>query len=406
MAFPPDFTVLIDTPMGSAGALAVTLDALERDRAIGSEARVLVLTRGEDVNAIGVASRHRLEPLLMLLPASGPVDPAGQIAAALVGRYTMVLSAGVTVDPVSLPLRSMRDALEMQPSCAAVSGLVVGVDDRFEANPCAAALHGGAVMLRNEALLCVGGFSRVMDPGHAADFDLTCRLLRGRYTVEHLDELRFPRIVGRTEPAVFEPGGLRDELITIERFLPRAMRRRYRRDAIAKARAMTRSLGMTHELAKAVDEARRWAHWERRRGRSELAGRSIERIWGWGRTKRDVSSWASSNPVKRVALAGWSFNLYAAYRSARRAGLEVVVVADEDPMLRDATYRGVAVRPVREALAMCIDGVIVADESPVTAEALVEQIGNCFAGPVLTPWLEEESGLPASGVPMQPAHAA
>lgn len=386
MAHPTDLTLLIDAPPGSAAALRDTLDFVGRHRAEARGWHVLVTLRGQCAATAAAAIEHPAAPLLLELPAGCPADPAGQVLAALVGRFTLALGPGVVPDEAGETLPRMLRYLGGNPAVAALSGPVLRGDGTAESHALPGALHGGAVLLRNEALRRVGGQSRLMPPGGPADLDLSCRLLRGGYGVERYEDLRFDRARWPDVSVWRDDEALRDSLIVVERFLPRPMRHRYRRDAVAHARARTRLLGMTHDLAKAAAQARRWAQWERKRGRSTLPGEALEGLLGWGSTKREVVRWASRERVRRVVIAGWHPNVYATYRAAGRAGLTVSAIADDAPMLRGAAYRGVPVLPVRDAIDARVDGVLLADACPATAERLAQRVTKRFAGPVLRCW--------------------
>ncbi len=348
-----------------------------------------------DPDTDALLAGHPAAPGVIHLPARRPGDdPEGWVLAALKTRYVLTLHPGVTPDPGTLD-RALAE-LDAHRHTAAITGGITRLDGAREAHALPTALHRGAALLRTKAIHRAGGFSRLLPPGGAGDLDLTCRLMRVGYYVRRYEDLAFTRhawpeaSVPTTSQAA---AALRDALIVAERYLPRPMRKAQRRDLVARAAALSADPAGRRELAKALQQARRAASWERQRGRSVLHAEPLERLLAWDRTRQRITDWAVRHHPRRVVLAGWHPNLYAAFRAARRVGLHVLAVADDAPLTRGRRYRGVPVLPLREAITGRVEGVIVTDQHPATAPDTAARVAARFEGPVLTLHAPKQLGL-------------
>ncbi len=417
-----DVTVLIDAPKlprrggrpcGShAQGLTATLDWAAQSGLAGQHTlqpphagrSVLVVLRDDDPEALEAVRAHPSHPdVVNLAPHRPGTDPGGVITAALQRPYTLALHPGVTPGQPGDTLERAMQSLDDQPAVAAVSGRILREDGAGEAHPLPASLHLGAALLRTKTLHDAGGLSRLLCPGGAADLDLTCRLMRTGQTVQRFDDLIFRR---QHWPTPSAPTGkqhaaaLRDALIVIERYFPRPMRRALRRDAIHRAATLQGRLGMRGDFALAVQTARQSAQWEHRRGRSTLHADQLETLLGWSRTKHIVKEWSIRESVRRVVLAGWHPNLYAAFRAARHVGMTVTAVADDTLVPGGTSYRGAPLRRLRDVYDGHAEGVIVTDTHPATAEQTAHLVEQRFAGPVLRLY---ESRLLGESVPRRRA---
>lgn len=71
----------------------------------------------------------------------------------------------------------------------------------------------------------------------------------------------------------------------------------------------------------------------------------------------------------RVLFAGLGKNIYPYYRAARRAGVEVLAVMDDDFARPKRLYRGVPLVTDQHGLTLPAEAVIVSNSSPVHARA-------------------------------------
>ena len=390
---------------GSAEAVRATLDWARAQRA-RLLADILVVVRGSDLGVASVVEAARAEctglPLgVMKLAASGdhaPVDPAGCITGALRGDHLLWLEAGVvpeSTDAVVAAVVAMSrstggEAGARARRIGAIGGVVRGAG-RVEAPPMPGCWARGGVLVSRDAVRAAGGLSRLLGPGDAAWADLAWRMRRGHSRVLRDDALRFHRVAGRAA----DLGGsgaaaFRDALIVVERYLPRGVRAAYRHELFAAAR---RGLGGRQPerrespshltLAQAAAEARRWASWERTRGRRPLGGGSLEKLLNWSQMKLGVSEWAAPLGGKRVALVGLGWPTYAVRRAARAAGLEVVAVLDD--AAAGGRYRGVPIRPLVDTRGLKLDGVLAVGRLREAAEEMRRSVRAAgYRGPIFS----------------------
>src|SRR5207253_4804904 len=136
---------------------------------------------------------------------------------------------------------------------------------------------------------------------------------------------------------------LRNNLILVERFLPKPLRREYRHDWVRRYSALARHDGHSDAATTAMYEALVWARRERMVGRQTLDDATVENVFRLRAQAEEVVGWAKVYGVRRVAIADFSKNLFATWRACRAAELEVVAVADDCAAFAGMTYRGVRV---------------------------------------------------------------
>lgn len=311
------------------------------------------------------------------------------------GRYVVLLDDDSYPDPtpgVDTVRRSIA-YLDAHPQSAAVGGRCVLPDGGFEACALPGVMLSGAVCIRRSALEKVGGFRREFFR-KAGEYDLSFRLWQAGYRVDRFEDLvyRHDKVTTGRDAAFAFRMDLRNNLILVERFMPRSYRAAYRRDYLQRYAAFARHEGHDEALRMAVAEARTWAERERVAGRQTLSADLCETLFDWGRQARLVADWAAEQRVRRVVIADYHKNLYATYRAAHRCGLEVTVIAENHPALIGRPYRGVPVRPDREALDSRSDGLILSNISPALVERRVEQLQRRWAGPMLTLWAPQTLG--------------
>jgi hypothetical protein len=366
-------SLLLDAGPGQGDHLRATLRWAQQ--ALPKLSTIDVLDRGNTLKGIEQGASIPVRRLPCGLYDA--LDPHGRASDAVDQGLVLFLRAGLLLE--ARALTKATEYLHENPAVAAVT--CVTEPGRLEMD---------AVLLRAGPLRQVGGWSRLLR-GAAAGDDLAYRLWRAGFAVRQ--EPAWSALPIADLPQAVSPSRLRDrlhdELVVIERFLPRVMRSIYRREAWRRA-VMTRRFtdGLDADLGplrSAVAEARRWADWERKRGRLTLDGTTIERLFGWGRVKQIVAEASYRHGLRRVVLADWNRHTYTAYRAAKRNGLTVLAVADNAPQFRTAgyNYRRVPIHPDTEAITGQADGILVCDQHPLRAAARVEQLLRRFAGPVV-----------------------
>ena len=403
-------TLLVEVcPATSAAAVDATLNwaVTHRQRLL---ADVLILMRGLNLEAAAAIdqARERAVPVDVLrLPALDDhtaLDPNGQVAGNVRGEVVLWLEAGVVPDAVDAVIAA---ALELhrpgRREVGAVGGAVHPL--RLQTQPAAEpeAFPGvfarGGVLLRWAAVQSVGGLSRLLMPGEAAWADLAWRMRRNGRRVLRSDGLTFTRAHGRPgDYTGSDAARLRDSLIVTQRHLPRRFRAVYRSELLQAARLQAALHPATAEpaegqirLAEGLDQARRWANWERVRGPRTLSPAALERVFNRTQLRREVAAWCERHPaVQRVALAGLGWQSHALMRAAQRAGLDVVAVGlpGLTPAAADTIaaigYRGLPVVPMAGLTdaPRRVHGVLAVGRTRRSAERLKLQVARHFRGPV------------------------
>ena len=222
-------------------------------------------------------------------------------------------------------------------------------DGGHEACALPSVLISCAVVLRREALEEVGGFREEFFR-KAGEYDLSYRLWDAGWGIERFEDIVYrhdKHLAGRSSSLAHKLD-LRNNLILVERFLPRQMRSVYRRDTIRRYAAIARQHGELDAVREALAEARLWAKRERLRGRPEVLKRdTLETLFGWRAQAGAITRWAGELPGRRVAIADYAKNLHATWRACRFAGLDVAAILDDAPAFEGMRYRGTPVLPAR-----------------------------------------------------------
>ncbi|MEM1445403.1 MAG: hypothetical protein AAGF84_05060 [Planctomycetota bacterium] len=381
-----DVAVLIDGPPVSrtdragqdalADALQHTLNACLKLGVTGNA--VLVVLRHARTPAESLAAGHAARPALVRPEGHAPPTDA------IPRPFTLTIQPGTTPDPTNV-LRALA-ALDDEPRCAAVTGSVHRSDGATEAHVLSTSLHGGATLIRTQALREAGGFSRLLPPGGAADLDLTCRLLRNGHRVQRFADFAFERTAWPTvQPIAAHPAhALRDALIVQERYLPRGHRRVLRRDAIAQARRAAVTLDAAPHFARAVSDARRWAHWERKRGRATLSAKPLEGLLGWNALRQRVAEFSMQHGIRRAVLAGTHPHLHGFLHAARATGVTIDAIADDAYCLApNPLHRRLPILPLDRAIRSGSEAVLISDLHPATTQQTAAAVAERFSGPIL-----------------------
>ena len=215
---------------------------------------------------------------------------------------------------------------------------------------------------------------------------------------------RHEKVPGGRSSALVHRMDLRNNLILVERYLPRPLRRAYRHDWVRRYSALARAAGHADAAKTGMYEAPVWraasARWGGRRWTKPRSRRSSNfegrpRRWRRGGARHGVN---------RVVISDFSKNLFATFRACRQPGLEIVAVADDREAFTGMRYRGVPVLKSADAFAGGgIDGVVVSNINPAQVDSLARQVRERFAGPVLTLWeprhLEQPQDGPTTAAP-------
>ena len=302
------------------------------------------------------------------------------------GKYVCLLDDDSY--PTGRAIPTSVSYLEHNPKTAAVVGRVVLPDGSREAAALPGVLMGGASVVRKTVLDQTGGFSPEFFR-QAEEYDLSFRIFRHGHRIERFEDVVFghDKAPGGRVSALVHKMDLRNNLILVERYLPRALRRAYRHDWVQRYSALARHDGHGEAAKSAMFEALVWARRERSVGRQTLDDATLETIFGFRAQAEAVAAWQRQHGVRRVVIGDFAKNVYATWLACREAGMEVVAVADDRDAFAGMHYRGVPILKCAEAAGTAPDGVVVANTNPAQVDARAEQARAAFGGaPVLTLW--------------------
>ena len=178
---------------------------------------------------------------------------------------------------------------------------------------------------------------------------------------------------------------LRNNLILVERYFPKGLRRAYRRDWIRRYSAVARHDGHGAAVRQGLHEGlvgRARADG----GRQTLDERTVEDVLGLRVQAEAVAAWKKRNNVHRVVIADFSKNIYATYAACLSAGLSVAAIIDHRAAFAGMTYRAALIRDYSAMADLSPDGVIISNTNPGQLAAREAQVRQVFGGPVLTLW--------------------
>ena len=210
----------------------------------------------------------------------------------------------------------------------------------------------------------------------AEEYDLAFRLAQRGWTVEtfadlHVNHQKTPQ-ARRSERTTYYD--IRNNLRVAARYLPKAALRTYRQDWVQRYRWLADTPAHQHAFKRGVRAGRRrglierWTYRHRR-----LPPPAFERFFQWDyleRQMRDI-------PAQRIVFADLGKNIYAYHRAAQAVGIEVLAIGDDRFAGPDRTYRGAAILPLDEALALPADAVVVANSSEVHGTTTYAKLNSC-----------------------------
>jgi GT2 family glycosyltransferase len=301
------------------------------------------------------------------------------------GRYACLLDDDSY--PVGQAIPMSLAYLEHQPKAAAVVGRVELPTGACEAPALPCVLLGGASVVRKSVLDEVGGFSPEFFR-QAEEYDLSFRILRRGCRIERFEDVvfRHEKVPGGRSAAIVHRMDLRNNLILVERFLPKALRRQYRHDWVRRYTALARGDGQQAAAKKGLYEALVWARRERAVGRQTLDEQTVETIFSLRARADAVAAWKREHNVRRVAIADFSKNLYATYAACGSASLEPAALLDDRNAFKGMTYRNLPITTYSDLPNLHCDGVIVSNTNPAQVTAIADQVRAMSKLPVLSFW--------------------
>jgi GT2 family glycosyltransferase len=366
--------------------LLKTLARLERNTRLPRHAwEAIVVDNASDDGTPQAVRRASSETRVIRLEENEGMPARNHGFAIAQGRYVALIDDDSY--PIGRAIPMSLTHLDRSPSVAAVVARVVLPDGSSEGPALPCVLLGGASVIRKSVLDQVGGFSPEFFR-QAEEYDLSFRILAAGHRIDRFEDVEFfhEKVPGGRSSALTHRMDLRNNLILVERFLPRDLRRAYRRDWIRRYSAFAIHDGHRDAATQALAEARVWARREQRVGRRTLSAGVIESIFGIEAQTRAVQTWSKDNRVKRVAIADFSKNVFATYRACRHAGIQVVAITDHRPALRDGRYRAAPILEPCDLDGLGVNGVVVSNINPAQIDRVTALVRKSFTGPVLRLW--------------------
>ena len=384
--------------------LLKTLRLLEQTTPLAEGAwETLVVDNASDDGTAAAVRRAFPQVGVIALSENEGMPARNHAVARAAGRYVAFLDDDSY--PVGDTVPTALRYLAHHARTAALVGQVVLPDGTLEGPAFPRVTLGGASIVRKSVLDAVGGFAPEFFR-QAEEYDLSFRIWQAGFTVERFEDLEF-----RHDK---EPGGrssseihrldLRNNLILVERYLPRDLRRAYRADWVRRYGLTAVADGHAPAAHRALCEARVWARREASVGRRTLGPAALEQLFDLDRQAAAVARWAKAQRVSRVVIADYSKNVYATYRACRLAGLDVVALADNRPAFAGRSYRGVPILPDARAAALAAHAVVLSTVNPAQVDARAAQLRAAFPCPVLRLW--EPRYINAPRVPRDGGNAA
>jgi GT2 family glycosyltransferase len=387
-------------------SLLRTLDRLESVTALPRHQwEVLVVDNASDDDTVSAVAHHHREVRLIRLEENEGMPARNHAIARAAGKYLCFLDddSYPTEGAVPKALRYLGRYLKT----AAIVARVVLPDGSLEGPAFPAVTLGGASIVRADALRQVGGFAPEFFR-QAEEYDLSFRLWGAGFRIERFEDVVFghDKVPGGRCSALTHRMDLRNNLILVERYLPRELRRAYRHDFIRRYAALAIADGCGDAVNAALHEARVWGRREAAVGRKTLKREALEQLFELERQSAAIAEWAAQLGLRRVAIADVSKNLYATYRACRRAKLEIVCIVDDRPAFAGTDYRGIPVLPAERAFPEPIDGVVLSNINPAQVDRRVAELGASFKGPILRlwhpKWIEAPTGEKGPGPVTEP----
>ncbi len=315
------------------------------------------------------------------------------------GKYICLLDDDSYPIGDAIPLALAH--LDAHPAVGAVVACVRLNDGNREAPALPAVLLGGASVLRTDMVDAVGGFSNEF-LRQAEEYEMSFRIWQAGWRIERLESVvfRHEKVPGGRPSQLIREMDLRNNLIVARRFLPTKLRRAYRHDWLRRYAAIARADDHGNIVGPAIRAAREWAATDRAAGRKPVGADALETILRLDHTARSVARFIAETGARRVALADFGKNIFAAYSACITAGVAIVCLADDAPAYRGMNYRGIPIVPTAELPTRAVDAVIVTNINPAQIDAACQRVKSVFAAPVLRLW--EPSGAVSSAAPSLP----
>jgi len=367
-------------------ALLQTLVRLEADTGLGRHQwEVFVVDNASEDDSIEAVTSQFPQTRIISLTENEGVPARNHAIAPASGKYLAFLDDDSYPLPGAIP--AALSYLSRRTKTAALVARVILPNGDAEAPAMPAITIGGASIIRRSVLEQVGGF----DPSfirQAEEYDLSCRIWQAGYRIERFEDICFghDKVPGGRSSELTRRMDLRNNLIVVERYLPRAMRSAYRRDWLERYTLLGLHEGFDDAMKETVREVRLHARDEARRGRRTIDAAALEAIFEWESQTKRVAQWSKSAGIRRVAIADVGKNIFATYRACRLAGLQIASVLENHAAFAGGKYRGIPIVPHANADESSFDGIVLSNINPAQVEKHSQALESRFKVPTLRLW--------------------
>jgi hypothetical protein len=318
--------------------------------------------------------------------------------------------------PLPGAVARMIDHFEADPTLGAAVFDVMLPDGSREGSAYPDVFIGAGTGLRNSALRQLaaekqsGGRGGPLLPRdffmQAEEYDLSFRLIAAGYSVQRFADLPLMHLkspgarIGQRTTRL----DVRNNLYLLAKYLPARLCHelaadwlsRYWRMALARDQRQSPDAAHgTHKQAFIRGAAQGLAAWgaQRQGGRLVLAPGAIEHIFKFEAIEHRLARLATDGGLRRIAFADMGKNLLAYFQAAKRLGLEVTAIVDDQ--IPGGEYRGIEVIPGQTFLekGSRADALVITTLSRVHAQRRGEALRRSMAKmPVIDLFAEAERG--------------
>ncbi len=333
------------------------------------EMEVLVVDNAStDGTAAALAERHPDVAVLALTDNRGPCAKALALPNV---TFPYVVYLDDDSWPIGDSISRMLDRFERSPSLAAAGFVAHLPDGRRECSALPGVFIGCGVGFRTDALREIQGGDASLFMA-AEEYDIAFRLVADGYQVETFDDLHVRHL---KSPQSRYPGHLayydtRNNLVIACRFLPRPWVTIYLADWVRRYAWLSAGAGHASSFARGVAAGFARAAADLLAGRrSPLPPQAFQRFFCLDEIEHHLHELRAGG-VRRILMADLGKNVYAFWRAARAAGIDIAAVAAD--AFAGRTYRDTPIVSNDDAPAD-VDAVVIANTSYVHAHAAAER---------------------------------
>ncbi len=374
-----DVTFLIST-YNRGHVLLETLAHLNRCGLPASRYEIIVVDNASTDSAADlVAHWFREVKLIRLSENRGPCAKNDGLKIAR-GKYVVFLDDDSFPQPGAV--LGMLRKFEMQPSLGAAVFTVTLPSGQQECSAYPNVFIGCGTGFRREALDEVGGLPDDFFM-QAEEYDLSLRLMNAGWRVERFDDLhvthlktprsRYPERVMKLD--------VRNNILLAFRHFPLKMAvslavdwtKRYRMIAKVNGRQTAFWAGVAAGIWAVLRDGKR----------ARIAPEAVEQFTRNTEIETKIRRWAIENKITRVLFVDLGKNSLAYHVAAKKVGLHVVGIADENLGGHGLRYRGVEILKDDAAMTPGFDGVVISNTSPVHARSRLAEWSQRVGGKVM-----------------------